>query len=331
MDDVLIGGKKLISVSRAREMSGYTADYIGQLCRGNKISCKSISGQWYVDETSLNVHVKNNKSTAEHSSAGVYTKNIGNVRDDSVQFDGEEYISSARAAEITGYAQDYVGELARKEEIRARKAGRQWFVNKKDLVSHKHEKDSLLASVQSSAAGLQKTDANNTKPETYSLNFNTRYISETVRESLPTVAPGSSESTVAEKYPASTDSDAEPVAIRRAYDSLRDRVNIANNEARETEIMPSLPHTPKVMTKIAHQTAQTYARDGLNQRKTHTSVRMLLVVILVAVSVVAGVLMTSTTTLPQNFTTQLMNKPYMSSFIDVIGYVLPGRTLEYTR
>ncbi|MGH7175256.1 MAG: hypothetical protein ACREGR_02775 [Minisyncoccia bacterium] len=42
--------------------------------------------------------------------------------------DGKLYISSKRAAEITGYAKDYVGQLCREGRVEARLVGRNWYV-----------------------------------------------------------------------------------------------------------------------------------------------------------------------------------------------------------
>lgn len=52
-------------------------------------------------------------------------------------FDGKNYISSKRAAEITGYAKDYVGQLCRGGKIDARRIGRNWFVAEDSILEHK--------------------------------------------------------------------------------------------------------------------------------------------------------------------------------------------------
>ena len=49
---------------------------------------------------------------------------------------GSEYISSARAAEITRYSNDYVGQLCRKSKVSARMIGRTWYVSKESLLKH---------------------------------------------------------------------------------------------------------------------------------------------------------------------------------------------------
>ncbi len=46
-----------------------------------------------------------------------------------------KYISAKRAAELTGYARDYIGQLVRKGKLRAERVGRAWFVHEGDLKS----------------------------------------------------------------------------------------------------------------------------------------------------------------------------------------------------
>ena len=50
---------------------------------------------------------------------------------------GEEYISSARAAELVGYTKDYVGQLARDGKIDATRVGRNWYIKESSIRDHK--------------------------------------------------------------------------------------------------------------------------------------------------------------------------------------------------
>ena len=60
---------------------------------------------------------------------------------DSMIIQGFEYISSSRAAEITKYSNDYIGQLCRKGKVSARMIGRTWFVDKQSLLKHQEEAD----------------------------------------------------------------------------------------------------------------------------------------------------------------------------------------------
>ena len=173
MDDVIQeGGEKLISTTRASEISGYSKDYIGQLCREEKLECRRVSGQWYLHEGSLREYQgvggvgvqtphfekgaldEEGQSSEDSSKKSSFSLKVGNVRNDTFAYDGQEFISTARASEVTGYTQDYVGQLARGGEVIARKVGRRWFVARQSLLNHKKENDAMLASVQSQASGL---------------------------------------------------------------------------------------------------------------------------------------------------------------------------------
>ncbi len=53
-------------------------------------------------------------------------------------FDGKQYISSSRAAKISGYVNDYIGQLCRDGKLECRMVGRSWYVSLQSLISHKN-------------------------------------------------------------------------------------------------------------------------------------------------------------------------------------------------
>lgn len=55
-DSFIIEGKKYISARRASEISDYAPDYVGQLCRANKLDCRMIGRSWFVTEESIHLH-----------------------------------------------------------------------------------------------------------------------------------------------------------------------------------------------------------------------------------------------------------------------------------
>jgi len=57
-------GKKYLSIKKASDTSGYTRDYVGQLCRGGKIKCERVSNSWFVNEKDIGDH-KNRKKIKE--------------------------------------------------------------------------------------------------------------------------------------------------------------------------------------------------------------------------------------------------------------------------
>jgi hypothetical protein len=53
----------------------------------------------------------------------------------------KKYISSKRAAEITGYAKDYVGQLCREGYVEAARVGRSWYVSEDSIREHRFGKE----------------------------------------------------------------------------------------------------------------------------------------------------------------------------------------------
>ncbi len=56
---------------------------------------------------------------------------------DELVIDEKKYISSKRAAKVTGYAKDYVGQLCREGRVPARLVGRGWYVLESALQDHR--------------------------------------------------------------------------------------------------------------------------------------------------------------------------------------------------
>lgn len=60
---------------------------------------------------------------------------------DPLIFNGKKYISSRRAASISGYTSDYVGQLARSKKIPSRMVGRNRFIDESALLEYIHSGD----------------------------------------------------------------------------------------------------------------------------------------------------------------------------------------------
>jgi hypothetical protein len=58
---------------------------------------------------------------------------------DEIQVEGKSYISSKRASELSGYAQDYIGQLSRKSLIDARRIGGLWYVSMESLENYREK------------------------------------------------------------------------------------------------------------------------------------------------------------------------------------------------
>jgi hypothetical protein len=60
---------------------------------------------------------------------------------DEITIGDKTYISSKRAAQITGYAKDYVGQLCREGRVDARLVGRNWYVLESSIREHRFGKE----------------------------------------------------------------------------------------------------------------------------------------------------------------------------------------------
>ncbi|MEK7604893.1 MAG: helix-turn-helix domain-containing protein [Patescibacteria group bacterium] len=56
---------------------------------------------------------------------------------DEILIDERKYVSSKRAAKITGYAKDYIGQLCREGRVPARLVGRSWYVLESAIEDHR--------------------------------------------------------------------------------------------------------------------------------------------------------------------------------------------------
>jgi len=57
---------------------------------------------------------------------------------------GKTYLATKRAAEITGYTTDYVGQLARQGKIDAQLVGRNWYISEESITKHKFGEAKVL-------------------------------------------------------------------------------------------------------------------------------------------------------------------------------------------
>jgi hypothetical protein len=155
-DEIETEGIVYISSKRASNISGYTQDYIGQLARNAHINSKRIGGLWYVDMKSLEAYSVQSFEVGSVTEPLIDIKEVNQKESElPVSFDGNEYISANRASKITGYNQDYIGQLARSGKILSRQVGKRWYVNEAALIAHKKEKDALLGAVQAEAVGIR--------------------------------------------------------------------------------------------------------------------------------------------------------------------------------
>lgn len=59
------------------------------------------------------------------------------MSEQTLEIDGNTYISSTRAAQLVGYTKDYVGQLARGGKLESKLVGRTWYVSEDSIRKHK--------------------------------------------------------------------------------------------------------------------------------------------------------------------------------------------------
>lgn len=84
---------------------------------------------------------------------------------DELTLDGQIYISSKRAAKITGYAKDYVGQLCREGRITARLVGRSWYVLEDSIKEHRFGGDQVEINEENVNDSVESTPLSPTEPE----------------------------------------------------------------------------------------------------------------------------------------------------------------------
>ena len=77
------------------------------------------------------------------------------------------YISSKRAAAITGYAKDYVGQLCREGRVEATLVGRSWYVLESSIRAHRFGSEASVSEVAEPEAKVQKETLKTWEAPTY--------------------------------------------------------------------------------------------------------------------------------------------------------------------
>ncbi len=134
-------GRNYISSKRASEISDYSSDYIGQLCRAGKLDCQRVGHSWFVTEGSLRSHMTDvwSQDTLRSRASNLqkrFVKSQAMKSADVPLNDSKKRISSKQAALLSGYAADYIGQLCRGGKLDAVMIGKTWFVVEESLKGH---------------------------------------------------------------------------------------------------------------------------------------------------------------------------------------------------
>jgi hypothetical protein len=171
--DQYLSHNVFISVNRASELSDYSSDYLSQLCRKKSLYCKQISKLWFINLADLHSHIK--KSSKEIELDKISERDLVELKESldketKIYISSEEYLDTETAARLSGYSRDYIGQLARDGELKAKKLGKVWFVSKKSIQEHKRTEE-------------KRRNKNSEEVQEDSLS----YKKEDIIESLPTI------------------------------------------------------------------------------------------------------------------------------------------------
>jgi len=350
-----MGDEKIISTTEASEISGYSKDYVGQLCREGKLDCRRISGQWHVDEESLKKYKQGEvaQSDEEDEDKSKYGMKVGNVRDDTFRYDGVEFVSTARGASLTGYAQDYVGQLARNGGVAARKVGRRWFVGRQALLDHKKHNDDLLGAVQAESTGASNKEGSsedskltnetvddlgstkvsiNPHVDPGTMNFNVRYISETDKPLVPKIPMRNS---LKEEY-APGDIDKAPIEevakqmpTHHAHPSMHPGIPRDGHS--------SFNGSRQGSTRVSSKDAQQRTFTPKPKKPKHFGLGVFLGIFLLALGLTSafyayfyGLTVPNISTLRQ-YVPYASTTEFVESFRDSYGDLVPGSKVDYTK
>ncbi len=84
---------------------------------------------------------------------------------DELTLDNKKYLSSKRAAQVTGYAKDYVGQLCREGRVNARLVGRNWYVLESSILEHRFGAEEQDAAPEAAPAPMPTWEAPRYMPE----------------------------------------------------------------------------------------------------------------------------------------------------------------------
>jgi hypothetical protein len=169
--------------------------------------------------------------------------------------DGNIYISSKKAAEITGYAKDYIGQLCREGHVEARMVGRSWYVLESSIRAHRFGGDPRVAARASEQIDSQPVSPLDgwEKPT---------YVSEMAPTMLIPTRTHATETPVAEENPLSEASAADTLTDMQAawkewFDQKKDHlietpeIIDAREEEHEEELVENDSLAPEITTPDA--------------------------------------------------------------------------------
>lgn len=194
---------------------------------------------------------------------------------DELTLDGKKYLSSKRAAKVTGYAKDYVGQLCREGRVDARLVGRNWYVLESSILEHRFGAESVDGQEAAVATPVATRESVWVAP---------RYIPETSPSIPPLVEKPAVEP---QKAPEPMESSADPRAVlenmqsawkewfdeqEKALPDASEMLLADHEEAPEaTAALPEPHNVPVIIEKKQENQAENAEPSVHIERKTETA------------------------------------------------------------
>lgn len=80
MEKISFDGENYVKASVIARELGYTADYVGQLCRSEKVPAQLVGRTWYVSEQALHSHKKNRYRKSTEKSKNEVRKTVSEMK-----------------------------------------------------------------------------------------------------------------------------------------------------------------------------------------------------------------------------------------------------------
>ena len=88
METISVNGESYVRASSLARELGYTADYVGQLCRSGAVKAEMVGRSWYVHEPSLREHKKSRYRSTATKSKTELEKAVTDVKDQPTPLSG---------------------------------------------------------------------------------------------------------------------------------------------------------------------------------------------------------------------------------------------------
>ncbi len=322
-----------------------------------------ISDQWFIDPLSLKKYVpdmdvdalvhthehehktddENTKEDHKHTNIEkkAYSVKVADVRSGAFKYDGADYVPTQKAAEISGYTQDYIGQLARAGEIPARKVGRRWYIARKALEEHRATKDSMLQAVQSDASGVAKLNKSEERGTEIPINtnFNIKYFSDT---GAPLIPQGAIHIPQPEESPLVTNLEEDKIVETQTgrFGAINTHLGYTRNEKDTTNTplialdLPKEPNFTSTTAKIVQKTLKVTEHDSNAVVSTKSSVTTnILLISLITTFILSSTLFTLIYFgIVQKSILEPLRPVYdvVKSLEHNYGTYAPGKTIKYS-